>query len=75
MLSACSASGERPVTRDLPAWPAFARPVSVPDPQPGEPALAVAARERAGRLAANRTIEQARGWYADVRRGYAEARP
>jgi hypothetical protein len=71
MFAGCVSSGEPPVQRELPAVPAFARPVAVPDPRPGEPALAVAARERAGRLQANRVITGFRGWYEQVLAGYA----
>lgn len=71
MLAGCAASGSAPITRSLPEEPAFARPVLVADPQPGEAAVAVAARERAGRLAANRVITGMRAWYSDVRVQFA----
>lgn len=74
MLTGCGASGEVPISRDLPQAPAFAKPVSVKEPEAGEPALAVAARERAGRMQANRVITALLNWYAGVRRSYKEAR-
>ena len=41
MLTGCGASGDVPISRDLPQAPAFAKPISVPDPKEGEPTLAV----------------------------------
>jgi len=67
----CSTSSRKePLARSLPAEPAFAREVGVPDPRVGEDVLVVAARERAGRLQANAVIRRFRGWYGEVRRGY-----
>ena len=72
IVAGCSTSGSVPASRQLPAPPDFAKPVSVPDPKIGEPALAVAGRERAGRLQANRIITEFRNWYAGVRADYAK---
>ncbi len=73
LSSACSTlPGEPPVARQLPAEPDFARPVKIADPRPGESAIVVAARERAGRLQANRVIEAFRGFYSSVRASYAQ---
>lgn len=72
IVAGCSTSGSVPATRQLPAAPDFAKPVSVPDPKVGEPALTIAGRERAGRLQANRIITEFRDWYAGVRADYAK---
>ena len=56
--------------RDLPAAPAYLTPVAVPDPREGEPLLAVAARERAGRLKANTIIRSARLQWERMRKAY-----
>ena len=48
--------------RDLPAAPGYLAPVLVPDPKPGENAINVAARERAGRLKANTIIATRLQW-------------
>lgn len=71
-VAGCSTSGSAPSARQLPAVPDFAKPVSVPDPNIGEPALTIAGRERAGRLQANRIITEFRDWYAGVRADYAK---
>jgi hypothetical protein len=62
------------VRRDLPAAPAYLQPVAVPDPRAGENATAVAARERAGRLKANRIISNARMQWEKLRKAYRKAR-
>jgi hypothetical protein len=72
MLSACAQSGEPPTARVLPPPPAFAKPVIVAQPKKGEPLVAIAARERAGRLAANARITSFEQWYESVRRDYAQ---
>lgn len=72
IVAGCSTSGSAPAARQLPAAPDFAKPVTVPDPKVGEPALTIAGRERAGRLQANRIITEFRDWYAGVRAGYAK---
>lgn len=72
-LVGCATSGS-PAPRDLPTWPGFARPVAVQDPQAGEPLLAIAARERAGRVENARRLEEAQRWYAGVRESYSEER-
>lgn len=74
MSASCVNSGS-PVRRDLPAAPEFAKPVVVPEPKRGETLILVAARERAGRLQANRIIVAFRDWYAGVRSDYAGEGP
>lgn len=59
------------MARVLPPEPEFAKPVEVAKPKKGESAVAVAARERAGRIAANGRITAFREWYAGVREDYA----
>lgn len=71
-LSGCAQSGKPPIARALPDEPAFVRPVAVADPKPGDALLTIAARERAGRLEANRIIAGIRGWYEDLKREYAK---
>ena len=58
------------IRRDLPAAPAYLRPVAVPEPKAGENALSVAARERAGRLKANTVIRSARAQWEKLRAAY-----
>lgn len=70
MLSGCASPGREPLARNLPPPPAFAKPVAVPDPKAGESAIAVAARERAGRKRANATIVNMTNWYSGVRQQY-----
>lgn len=56
-LMACSASSRQQVIpRDIPGAPAYLKPVYVADPKLGEDPYQIAARERAGRLQANRII-------------------
>lgn len=77
LLTACagSASGVREIVRrDLPVAPAYLRPVAVPEPKAGEGTLAVAARERAGRLKANTIIRNARVQWEKLRAAYRRAR-
>jgi hypothetical protein len=71
-LSGCATSGEPPIARVLPNPPAFAQPVTVAQPKKGEPLVAIAARERAGRLAANGRIKSFVEWYEGVRADYAK---
>lgn len=53
----CSTSGSAKVLpRSVPGAPAYMAPVQVKAPMLGEDPYAVAARERAGRLQANRII-------------------
>ena len=72
-LAACASSGsgiKDVVRRDLPAAPAYLAPVTVLEPKVGENALAVAARERAGRLKANTIIRNARRQWDSLRARY-----
>jgi hypothetical protein len=73
-LAACSASSNsrEPLARQLPEPPAFAQPVETPTPKKGDSAVGVAARERAGRIAANNRIKAFRDWYEGVREDYAK---
>jgi hypothetical protein len=73
LLAACAGSGSQlreVVRRDLPAAPAYLAPVAVADPKAGESAVAVAARERAGRLKANSIIRNARAQWDKLRAAY-----
>jgi hypothetical protein len=74
LLSACAQSGKPPIARSLPDEPSFVRPVAVAEPKQGDALLTIAARERAGRIEANRIIAGQRGWYAGVQRDYAKER-
>jgi hypothetical protein len=60
------------VSRALPAAPGYAAPIAVDEPQPSEALLAVAARERVGRVQANARITAFRQWYENVRNAYAQ---
>lgn len=71
MLGACETSGSGGERRSLPPKPSYARGVTVKDPEKGEPAVAVAARERAGRLENQRRLENFGSWYDQVRNGFA----
>lgn len=57
----CSTSGSAPAVlpRDVPGAPSYMVPVRVADPVLGEDPFAIAARERAGRVQANRVIVKA----------------
>lgn len=71
MLSACATSADRIVIRpQLPPPPDWAKAVSVSEPKTGEDSLIVAARERGGRVHANRIIVNFHGWYETVRADY-----
>jgi len=70
MLAGCVTSGRPVVERSLPPLPAYAQPVKVKDPKAGEDPLNVAARERAGRVKANRRIQDLGKWYEGVRSSY-----
>lgn len=61
ILSACwtSGSAQAVTPRTVPGAPGWLAPVQVRDPQLGEDPLLVAARERAGRIQANRIISWA----------------
>lgn len=72
MLTGCGPSGEPPTARVLPPPPPFAAPVQVAQPKKGEPLIGIAARERAGRVAANARITSFVEWYEGVRRDYAQ---
>lgn len=76
LLTGCagSSSVRDIVSRDLPAAPAYLRPVAVPDPKAGDDAIAIAARERAGRLKANRIITNARTQWEKLRVDYKATR-
>ena len=69
-LSGCSASSER-IEVILPPAPDYAAPVNVRDPRKGETLVGIAARERAGRIAANARLVAFREWYESLQRGYA----
>lgn len=56
----------------LPPLPACARAVDVAPPAVGEPLVLIAARERAGRLEANRNIACVSSWYGTLREAFAE---
>lgn len=72
-LSACARSNSAAVVaRQLPPPPTWAAAVTVPDPKAGDDALAVAVRERGGRVQANRIIRQFEGWYQQLRTEYAK---
>ena len=72
ILNACATSADVNPKRILPTTPDFAMPVGVPVPAAKESAVAVAARERAGRIAANGRIIAFREWYEAVRKAYSE---
>jgi hypothetical protein len=74
MLGGCASPGIEPLARNLPQTPAFAKTEEVPAPRAGESAIAVAARERAGRKRANSTILNFRKWYGGVREAYGPKR-
>ena len=77
LLAGCAGSGSQlreVVSRDLPVAPAYLQPVAMPEPRAGESAVAVAARERAGRLKANTIIRNARAQWEKLRKAYAKAR-
>lgn len=69
-----SSSVREVVRRDIPAPPSYLAPVAVPEPKAGESVLAVAARERAGRLKANRIIIGARGQWKTMQKTYQRTR-
>lgn len=71
-LASCATSADVNPKRILPTTPDFAMPVGVPVPAAKESAVAVAARERAGRIAANGRIIAFREWYEAVRKAYSE---
>ena len=68
-LAACQTT-TTPLVRFLPEWPAHCQPVRVKDPKTGEEMLVIAARERAGRVKANRIIASCAEWYEDVKASY-----
>lgn len=69
-LAACGSAGKLEVRRSLPASPGFSKQATVPDPKPGEPAVVVISRERAGRKRANATIQSWEKWYGELQRQY-----
>ncbi|MGV6876654.1 hypothetical protein ACUSIJ_28810 [Pseudochelatococcus sp. B33] len=77
MLAACAGStqGKVEVRRDLPQFPSWGIPVTVPQPKAGDDPLVIAARERAGRGEANRRITALGQWYGAVRAEYAGEKP
>jgi hypothetical protein len=77
LLAGCAGSNSSAravIRRDLPAPPAYLLPVAVPEPMTGENAVAVAARERAGRLKANSIIRNARAQWERLRTTYRRGR-
>ena len=78
LLAGCAGSGSQlrdVVRRDLPAAPAYlAAGRGARAEGRRERAVAVAARERAGRLKANTIIRNARAQWEKLRRVYAKAR-
>lgn len=68
-LAGCQTDGA--LVRHLPDWPAMCRGAAVKEPRPGEELLVIAARERSGRLKANRTIRACGEWYSSVAEDYA----
>jgi hypothetical protein len=66
-LAGC-VSSDKPTTikRTMPALPAFATPVVVPDPEPGDDARVVGMRERIGRVENGRRLKSLGVWYLDV---------
>lgn len=76
-LAACVGSGsdlKEIIRRDLPAPPAYLHPVAVQEPRATDDAIAVAARERAGRLKANTIISNARDQWEKLRAAYRASR-
>ena len=71
MLTACTTSNSTVVERHLPPSPSWAVPSETTSPKSGEDLLIVAARERAAKAKANKTITEFRGWYEDVRQEYS----
>lgn len=65
-LAGCATSGSV-TTVNLPSWPAHCVPAEVADPRTGEPAVAVAARERAARFENARRLESCGEWYDSIR--------
>lgn len=74
MLAGCATSGNEPLDRSLPAKPGYARPVIVSEPAEGENSIARAGRERAGRLANARRLNDFANWY-DALKARFEAKP
>lgn len=72
-LGGCSESVRRPpLAVSLPAPPDYAQPATVSKPRKGETLIGIAARERAGRIAANGRIIAFREWYESVRKDYGK---
>lgn len=69
-LAGCA--GLNSVTRSLPPAPGYLQPVAVTEPHQGEACVAYAARERAGRLTANKTIEAGRDDWNAISASYAK---
>jgi hypothetical protein len=75
-VAACagSSNGVREIVRrDLPVSPGYLAPVAVSEPRLGESVVEVAARERAGRLKANRIILKTREQWERLRAQYRKA--
>lgn len=70
-LAGCATFADAPPERLLPVSPSYARPVEVSEPRRGEDPVEVAARERAGRVAANGRLTRFGAWYSCVRSDYA----
>lgn len=71
-LIACSASNSAAVIpRNMPGVPAYMKPVYVADPKIGEDPLIIAARERAGRIQANRIIVRGGKEWSAVQKEFA----
>lgn len=77
LFSGCagSSSGVREIVRrDIPGPPAYLQPVNVPAARKGENAIAVLAREQAGRLKANGIIRNAREQWDKLVKAYRSSR-
>jgi hypothetical protein len=72
-LMACSASNNqlRIIDRNLPGPPSYLQPVGVKAPTLGEDPYDIAARERAGRLQANRIIVKGRTAWLTMKKDFA----
>lgn len=71
-LSGCFDLNREPPKVSLPSPPEYAQPVEVSKPKKGQSLVGIAARERAGRIAANNRIKAFRDWYEGVREDYAK---
>lgn len=71
-LGGCSTSSPERIAIILPPPPEYAQPVEVKKPRVGEPLVGIAARERAGRIAANNRLNAFRDWYEGLMENYAK---